>query len=316
MIKTPNFWQSINIFSILLYPFSFIYRIISLLLYKLKTPKRFSTKIICIGNAVAGGSGKTPSTIMLAKALKKKGYKVALVCKNYNSNIKGPIKVTKAHLPPSVVDEAILLSKESDTFIAQNLVDAISLADKKSYDFIITDDGLQNNRFYKDISILVINGNIGVGNNLCLPAGPLREPLESALKRSNYVFFIGEDQQNLLKLIKKEKIIPVDRNILETPEKKSKYVAFTGIAYPQSFFDTLKAHHYKVIQNIPFPDHHIYSQKDITKLLHIASKENAKLITTEKDYTKVDKAHHCKIEFLPIEFSAQNINILIDTLKT
>ena len=315
MIRTPKFWQSINIVSILLYPLAMVYRMTSLLLYKLKTPKKFSTKIICIGNAVAGGSGKTPSTIMLAKALKKKGYKVALVCKNYNANIKNPTQITRKHIPPDVVDESILLSKIADTFVAQNLIDVINFVDRKNYDFIITDDGLQNNRFYKDISILVINGNIGVGNNLCIPAGPLREPLESALTRSNYVFLIGEDKQNLKKLITKEKIITVDRKILKSPEKKSNYIAFTGIAYPQNFFDTLKENLYKVIHKIPFPDHHIYSQKDITSLLNIASKEHAKLITTEKDYTKIDKSHHCKIEFLPIEFTAQNMNIFIDTLK-
>ncbi len=315
MIRTPKFWQTLNIFSLLLYPLSLLYRIIFALLYTLKSPKKFSTNIICIGNAIAGGSGKTPSTIMLAKELKKQGYKVGLVCKNYKANIKDPIKVTKKHSPPEIVDEAVLLSKISDTFTAKNITDAITLADKQGFDFIITDDGLQNNRFHKDVSILVINGNIGVGNNLCIPAGPLREPIKSAISHSHYVFFIGKDKHHLSRLIDKEKLMHIEQKNLSSPKKNTNYIAFTGIAYPSLFFETLEKNDYKVLQKFPFPDHYVYSKHDLGALLKVASKNQAKLITTEKDFTKIDQSLHCKIDILPIEFTAQNVSPLIDTLK-
>ena len=252
---------------------------------------------------------------MLAKELKKQGYKVGIVCKNYKADIKDPIKVTKKHSPPAIVDEAVLLYKISDTFTSKNITDAIALADKQEFDFIITDDGLQNNSFHKDISILVINGDIGVGNNLCIPAGPLREPIENAISRSNYVFFIGEDKHHLTKLIDKEKLISIEQKILAFPKKNTNYIAFTGIAYPDLFFETLEKNGYKILQKVPFPDHYLYSKDDLDKLLQISSKNQANLITTEKDYTKIDQSLYCKIEILPIEFTAQNINPLIYTLK-
>ena len=154
-----------------------------------------------------------------------------------------------------------------------------------------------------------------MGNNLCIPAGPLREPIENAISRSHYVFFTGEDKHLLTNLIKKEKLISVKQTTLPSPKTNRTYIAFTGIAYPDLFFKTLEKGGYKVLQKFPFPDHYLFSKKDINKLLKIASENNAELITTEKDNTKIDQSLHCKIEILPIEFTAQNINLLIDTLK-
>lgn len=316
MIKTPKFWKSINIISLLLYPISLVYRLCSNILFFIKTPKRFSTKIICVGNAIAGGSGKTPSVIMLVKHLKKKGYKVSIACKNYKASIPGPVKVTTEHTCPDVVEEALLLSQVADTFTAHKLYDAISLADMGRYDFIITDDGLQNNSFKKDISILVINGEIGTGNNFCLPAGPLRETLDSALSKSDYVFFVGKDKHNISNKISKTKLIPVDKNTLSHPKKNTRYIAFTGIAHPELFFKTLKDNHYNLLKTISFPDHHVFSGKDIQDLLNLAGDRGAKLITTAKDHIKIKKESRCKIDVLPIEFNASEIDCILSRIKS
>ncbi|MCH9753821.1 MAG: tetraacyldisaccharide 4'-kinase [Alphaproteobacteria bacterium] len=316
MIKTPKFWQSKNIISISLWPLSLLYWTISSIKSYFESQKKIDTKIICIGNAIAGGAGKTPSSIMVGKILKERGYKIAYACKNYLSTIKNPTKVSSSHCPPEVVEESILLSKIADTFVAKNIIDAVSAANKGSYDYIITDDGLQNNKFYKDISILVIDGTIGVGNNMMLPAGPLREPLKHALKKVNAIFMIGEDKCSISSQVQGKSIITLlpQFKILRTKKTIEKYLAFTGIAYPQKFFESLKKNNITMKDKIEFPDHHLYNEKEIDNLVKQANNMNSRLITTEKDLIKIPKQYHKDITCLVIELEPEKQKSILDIL--
>lgn len=316
MIKTPKFWRSVNIISILLYPLSLIYSLISTVIFYIQKPKKFNTKIICIGNATAGGSGKTPVAIMIGKLLKKNGYKIAFVCKNYLSIIKAPTKISKNHKAPDVVDESILLSKIADTFVAENIIEALSVADKHGYDYIITDDGLQNNKFYKDISVLTIDGQIGLGNNMILPAGPMRETLKSAARRSDIIFMIGEDKKEILKKISDRHSIKLIRKFnLKNPNAKQQYIAFSGIGYPEKFFKSLEDQKIHIIETIEYPDHHIYSVEDIESLIKKAHNAGATLITTEKDKIKIPEKYQAKISCLFIELFAEKEEKLLENIE-
>jgi tetraacyldisaccharide 4'-kinase len=270
-----------------------------------------------VGNAIAGGAGKTPSALMLGKILLKNNYKIAYACKNYLSIIESPTKVKPHHSPPQVIEEAILLSKVADTFVAKNIIDAIAMANKYSYDYIITDDGLQNNKFLKNLSILVMDGKIGVGNNMMLPAGPMREPLKKALSKSNIIFMIGEDKHSLSKQLADKKVIKISPKfkLLKAKKTGKHYLAFTGIAYPQKFFNSLEASNIEIKNKIEFPDHHLYSEKDIAVLLEKEKSTNSRLITTEKDLVKIPKKYHKDISYLEIELIPDNKSLLLNILK-
>lgn len=317
MIKTPKFWHSKNFISIFLWPFSLLYWLGSCIKsYFTGQQKKFNTKIICVGNAIAGGSGKTPSAIMVGELLIKNGYQVAYVCKNYLSTLETPTQVSSGYLPPEVIEESILLSRIADTFVAQNITDAISLADEGNYDYIITDDGLQNKKFSKDISILVIDGKIGVGNNMMLPAGPLREPLNNAVSRSDIIFIIGEDINKISEKIVNKKIVKVSPRFKLSSKNKSEYhTAFTGIAYPEKFFKSLEKNNISIKYKFEFPDHHIYSEEDIYMLLEKAKSTNTTLITTEKDFVKIPKKYHSDISYLKINLIPDDELSLLNILN-
>lgn len=317
MIKTPKFWRSINLTAILLYPLCLVYLLISTIIFYIQKPKKFNTKIICIGNVTAGGSGKTPVAIMLGKLLKKNDYKIAYVCKNYLATIKTPTKISKSHKSPDVVEESLLLSKVADTFVAENIIDALSAADQQSYDYIITDDGLQNNKFYKDISILTINGQIGLGNNMLLPSGPLRESLKSAIHRSDIIFMIGEDKKEILKKIPNHNYIKLIQKFnLKYYNATQRYIAFSGIGYPEKFFKSLEDQKIHVIETIEYPDHYIYSVEDIESLIKKANNAGVALITTEKDMIKIPDKYKNKISCLFIELFAEKEEKLLQNIES
>jgi len=302
-MKTPKFWRSINPISLLLAPLSLIYWLVAKINFSRSVPQKFSTRIICVGNNIAGGAGKTPVSIMIGQILIEKGYNIAYACKNYQCAIPFPTKVTSAYKVGEVVEEAMLLSKIADTFVAQELLDALAMADKCNYDYIITDDGLQNNKFFKDKSIVVIDDNIGFGNNLLLPAGPLRETFCSVQKKVDFIVIVGDGEvKNLKNPIKP--IVRLKRKFKEPLGKK--YLAFTGIAYPEKFYTSLEKLGINVMDRISYPDHFCYDTKTVEYLLAKADKMGVKLITTYKDLIKIDKKYANSIDVLEIELIPDN----------
>ncbi|NRA73862.1 MAG: tetraacyldisaccharide 4'-kinase [Rickettsiales bacterium] len=312
MLKPPSFWKTINIISLILYPISILYSLASKLKYFIQTPVRLNSKIICIGNITLGGSGKTPLAIAIGQILLTHNYKIAYSCKNYGSSIKQPTQVTPSNNTKQVIDEALLLANIAPTFIAQERKKSLQMASKKA-DIIISDDGLQNNSFYKDLSILAIPKDTNFGNNLIFPAGPLRESLKPVLKRTNLVVMIDEignshvqsraiiekhfDNKKIFKAIAKYK--------LPTSHKK-KYIAFCGIAYPNNFFATLTKLGIKLVDKLSYPDHYNYTRKDLEKLLQQAIKFKVNLITTEKDFVRLNKNYQEKISYLKLNLEILN----------
>jgi len=317
-MKTPNFWKNKNIVSLILYPLSVIYYG----MYKLRvlinaSPYKSKIPLICIGNTVTGGAGKTPFAIELGKILNKNKIKFAYLSKGYGGNFEGFMKVNfKKHNSNLVGDESLLLSEISDTFICKNRVDGLKKLNQSGakYKYIIMDDGLQNPTFKKDFGILVIDGNYGLGNGFILPAGALREGLFDSLKKVQLVILMGKDKFNLRKIIAKNKSVKIIKGeikeVAKAKFKKNKYVAFSGIARPEKFFDSLKKVGVKVLKKIPFADHYKYSNDDIKNLFDIAKKSKCKLITTKKDWVRIDKKYQSKIEYLDIEIELNNSKII------
>jgi tetraacyldisaccharide 4'-kinase len=292
-MKTPKFWyKKKTLLSLALLPLSGLWMLVSYLRNKLKKKHYFNIPIICIGNAIAGGGGKTPLILELCKQYRSKKISVHVVYKAYKTKIVNKaIKINQTHTFEDVGDEPILISKHATTWVCKHRKDGINAAINNNADLILLDDGLQDNTIYKNLNILVANETQGNGNGLVIPAGPLRERISTSLQKSDFMFFYGNKISAKKLFYKYEKKIftgniVTDISLLNLI-KENKVIAFAGIAHPDNFFKLLSKYKLKLIKKLYFPDHYIYSKKDILKIINISKSKSAKIVTTSKDYTKI-----------------------------
>jgi tetraacyldisaccharide 4'-kinase len=291
-MRTPNFWRTINVSSLLLAPLSGAYwayiRILGIL--HNTAPHDFDIPIICVGNVVAGGAGKSPTAISLAKMLIDQGKNPIFVSKGYGGSFTHTMMVAPdtntAHL---VGDEPLMLSKTAPCVVCKTRVDGCRLAKESGADVIILDDGLHDQSIKKALTLLVIDGTFGLGNCLLLPAGPLRDTLKQGLNQSDAIVVVGEDTYGLTEKIKTT--LPILYSTFvgseNPPPKDISYIAFSGIARPQKFFDGLNTEGYTVTNNFPFADHHPFSPAELKMLLSVAKENDSTLITTAKDMMRI-----------------------------
>jgi tetraacyldisaccharide 4'-kinase len=308
MINTPEFWYKKDLISrfktLLLLPFSIIWILLSLI--KRNFAKRYKShlKVICIGNLSIGGTGKTPFSIQTYKILEILGYKPVFLTRGYRGLTKGPILVNKSHNHKDVGDEALLLSKVGTTIVSSNRCVGAKYIEnlKKNYDIIIMDDGLQNYQLEQDIKLLLIDKKLLFGNGYCIPAGPLRQTITQGLKKIDAIIFTGDGNIKDINLNFINNIQNFDtkleiKNTFKT--KQNNFLAFCALGNPIKFFNTLKKNNFKIVLTKSFPDHYEYKIKDINTLREEADNRNLKLITTEKDYVKIDDKEN-EISVLPI----------------
>lgn len=278
-MRTPEFWSSKNFLSTLLSPLSWLYyntyKLRCILNYK---PYKSEIKVVCVGNLVAGGAGKTPVAIEIAKFLSKNGKTFCFLSKGYGGNFNGTLKLYPNSTAEEVGDEPLILFEYGDVFVTKNRAKALEYINENfNYDYIIMDDGLQNPTFVKDKAILVIDGSYGLGNELILPAGPLRDKDAYA----DLVIINNEDKHDLMSRFSNT---TKSKLIVETDlDKNVEYVAFCGIARPEKFKNTLEENNIKVKKFVTFEDHHYYTKKEINNLKSFGYK----LLTTEKDWVKI-----------------------------
>ena len=292
-LKKPKFWdyQKPNLSAILLYPIALIIeKIISL---KKKTNQNnFKIKIICFGNIYIGGTGKTSLCIKLNNILNKKNIKSCFVKKYYKNQY----------------DEQRILNKYGKLFLKTTRVDAITKAEKEDYDVAILDDGLQDNSIKPDINFVCFNTLNWVGNGMTIPAGPLREKITN-LTKYNHIFLNGNLEN--LETIKKQilkinpkinihigKYVPININDFK---KEEDYLVFSGIGNHKTFISMLKKEGLKIIKDLEFPDHFQYNENDINKIIKQAKDLNCKIITTEKDFLRLENMNLSEIKFIKSE---------------
>jgi tetraacyldisaccharide 4'-kinase len=310
----PKFWdeKKNSFLSILLYPLSIIYYLIAEIKKKIYIPKRFNIPIICVGNIYIGGTGKTSAAIEIAKILNQ-FKKICFLTKGYGRKSKKDIYLNELNISnqnsEDTGDEALLLNKFGHVYISNNRPEAIKTIIKLGYDVIILDDGFQDYLIFKNINILCFDSKNWIGNNNLIPAGPLREPLTS-IKGANFIIIKGEKNQIIEKKIKtispKVEIIYAENRIenIETFKNKN-FIAFTGIGNPYSFFNTLIDNNIKIIKQIIYPDHFQFTEKNYKTLFQEAENNNCNLITTEKDWVRIneqfkDKVYYTKLSTLLI----------------
>ena len=316
-IKKPLFWDNerLSFLSILLLPFT-IFIILSNILKKLQNQHNKSEyiKTICVGNIYVGGTGKTPLAIELYRIFKKLRRKTVFIKKFYNESI----------------DEQILLEKEGPCISAKNgRLNALKVAIIKRFNLAIFDDGLQDKSVNYNLRIVCFNKQNFIGNGFLIPAGPLRESIES-LKDYDVVFLNGYGN-NIKKKISRIKEINKKIKIFETTyrlikekkvNKKDKFVAFAGIGTPDNFKKTLNSHGFNVAKFLPYPDHYNYSDIEIKKIKQIAKSYKAKILTTEKDFLRIKNNNQLKnnktnqIKFLKMKLEIKNEKKFINYLNS
>ena len=292
-------------------PFGWIYFQLSLWRHKIARSVDIGVPVICVGNIVAGGAGKTPTVMYLGKLLSKR-LKVAFLTRGYGGAFSGPIKVNPhKHTFQDVGDEALLLSKIAPTWVSQNRLDGGLAAKLDGAQIILMDDGFQNPTIGKTFSILVFDGPYGLGNNQLIPSGPLRETLGRGMSRADAVVIIGEDLHDLQSKIPEN--IPLF-SVTTSPiiSKKLKVaksvIGFAGIGRPRKFLETLKTLNVEIQDFVPFPDHHKFRNSEIEDLIRRASETGAQLVTTTKDFVRLPPNTKNSIIAMDIELNWANQN--------
>ena len=302
-IIKPVFWSEKNFLSLLLYPLTALTFLINLI-KKFSVKKKFSIKTICIGNICVGGTGKTPLSIKIDKILKKK-YKTVFVKKKYSDQS----------------DEQSLLRSNGNLICTNYRDNGLKIAQKLKYDVAIMDDGLQEKSIKYDLTIACFNTSEGIGNGLLLPAGPLRENI-SAIKNYDAIFLNGEKKNKKLFLLLKKinnnlkifegKYVPLN---IKNFNRNKKFIIFSGLGNPEEYERTLKKYKFKIKEKFVFPDHHKFSNSEIKKIKKIAKNNKLEIITTEKDYFRLNNKNKKNIKFLKVNLQIKNIKKFSRFLK-
>ena len=315
MFKTPQFWlQKNSLISLILLPLSLLYKIGFLLKKNFIKTQKVDLPIICIGNIIAGGAGKTPVALALGEFLKKNNFEFCYLTRGYKSKnnqvlmIENPCQFDVKEIG----DEAKLLAEIAPTCVAKNrYLGYQKIRENKKFQAIIMDDGLQNFQLEYAFKILVIDSKIAFGNKRLIPSGPMRQSLNEVAKKIDLFVIIGQKnlqiEEEILQQNSQAKILSAQISASNLDKFINKnIVAFCGIAYPQKFFDYIKNNGLNLVETKIFADHYNYENEDLERLYQQALSKNLKLITTKKDWVKFPKNFQEKIEYLDIKLDFEN----------
>jgi tetraacyldisaccharide 4'-kinase len=321
-LTKPKIWgKNAGFMASLLLPFAVPYFLLLRLRSAFVKTEILPAKIICVGNVVVGGAGKTPTCIKIAEMLMslRSDAKIAFISKGYKGLVTSPTQVILGqHDAKQVGDEPLLLAQYAPCFVGKNRLEVCKKAISEGYEILILDDGLHDRRIKKDLSIMVVDGGYGFGNAMLMPAGPLRDRIDFAAKGVGVALMVGRDERNAKELIN-SKIKPAPEIIVADFESfakpvSEKYFAFAGIGRPEKFYKTLENKKFNVVGTKSFPDHHYYSEQDERALQKLAEAKGAKLITTEKDAIKLSTDFKANVEVLKVSITLSERNIK-DRLK-
>jgi tetraacyldisaccharide 4'-kinase len=294
-MREPAFWHAPSSWlSRLLMPFAAVYGEVAG--SRMKRPGiDVGIPVLCVGNYHVGGAGKTPTALALVSLLRELGETPVVLSRGYGGTLSGPVRVLPGeHSAADVGDEPLMMARQVTTVISRDRVDGAALARSTGASVIVMDDGFQNPALNKDVSLIVIDSERGLGNGRVLPAGPLRAPLDLQLARSDALVVIGNGNAaaQVATAVASQggavlpaRLLPDAASISAIQDKR--VLAFAGIGDPQRFFRTLRASGIDVAAEKAFPDHHPYSSGDIDALVAQAKRDGLTLVTTEKDLVKL-----------------------------
>ena len=296
-MRAPAFWYSDRrtITGIVLSPLGWLYGLVARLRGLVTNSRKARLPVICIGNFVAGGAGKTPVALAIAGLLGRERKSVGFLTRGYGGELSGPVSVLPdQHSSTDVGDEALLLAEICPAIVARDRRAGAEKLSQTGIDVILMDDGFQNPSLHKDLPLIVIDHSQGIGNGCIIPAGPLRAPLGDQISKAHgFIVIGGELVDQALKNNLQKSGKPVFSAHLKpagnAPDlTDKKVIAFTGIGMPDKFFATLEKAGAQIIERIRFPDHHPFSQRDAQWLLDLhGDNAGCLLVTTTKDHIRL-----------------------------
>ncbi len=295
-LRAPSWWyERSSLWPALLAPAGLVWNAVTRARWAFAKPYQSSLPVICIGNFTAGGAGKTPATLAVAHILGNAGERPIFLTRGYGGCTHGPHLVNPSHDTPHLVgDEPLLLAREAPTIVAADRAEGARLAERQDASVIIMDDGFQNPGLVKTASLIVIDGAQGLGNEHVIPAGPLRASLGFQITMADGFILVGDgDAEGRVHALAQEVSLPVlaSRIVADADSgwlKNKPLVAFAGVGHPDKFFRTLEDLGGRLMERIPYPDHHVFTQADAENLLRLASDHGAQLVTTQKDFVRIE----------------------------
>ena len=291
----PKFWKSNkNFFTVLLIPLSLITWIYIILKKTFIQKVKFNIPVICVGNIFIGGTGKTPLSIHIARKLSENGKNPAIVRKYY-----------KSHKD----EHKMIISYYNKLILNLNRSKGIYEALEKGYDAVILDDGFQDYKIKKNLSIVCFNSNQLIGNGYLFPSGPLRESLGS-LRNANILIINGDRsldfEQKILKIQKDLKIYYSNYKPLNIQEfKNKKLLVISGIGNPENFFKMIKDNQMNIQKKMVYPDHYEFTKNEMLKIIEYAKKNDFQIVMTEKDYYKIKDFSLENIKYLKVKLEIE-----------
>ena len=285
-MRAPEFWhEKPGIAAGLLAPVGAALDAAGRLRRAVARPYQASVPVICVGNLVAGGSGKTPAALSLAAMLAARGVAAAIVMRGYGGRLAGPVRVDpQAHDAATVGDEALLAAMHASCCVARDRAAGVRAAVADGAQAVILDDGFQNPHVAKDLALVVVDAASGFGNGRLIPAGPLREGITAGMARADAVVLVGEGDRPATS----HPMLQADLEPLAGDRFAGRRVAaFAGIGRPEKFFATLRGLGAGLVATRDFPDHHLYRDSELAALRREAAEAGAVLVTTRKDWVRL-----------------------------
>jgi tetraacyldisaccharide 4'-kinase len=285
--------------------------------------ERAGAPTICLGNFVAGGAGKTPAAMALARMLIGNGRRVAFLSRGYGGadRIEPLLVDSNAHTAAIVGDEPLLLARIAPCWVGTDRFRSARSAVEAGANALVLDDGLQNPALVKDLAFAVVDGETGFGNGLCVPAGPLRAPVSAQLPFVRALIVLGGEEAALSATGGSAPGKPLIRASLEpdalaaAPLIGREVIAFAGIARPEKFYATLRRVGAQIIMTRNFADHHPYKPREIEALIEEAGRRSALLVTTEKDAVRLGARHARAVMALPVTLRFEEPGIVQRMLR-
>ena len=254
--------------------------------------------VVSVGNLVAGGAGKTPVVMYLARLAQEQGAKVAVLSRGYGRRSKAPRHFSSAELPPveEVGDEPRLIARACpgvEVWVGADRVASAKAAVALGATVLILDDGFQHRRLHRDVDILVDGGE---GNGWVLPAGPLREP-RGGRRRATLIWGRDGVAGDVEARYVVEKVRRPNGTLVELASLAGRaVVVLTAVARPQRVRATLEGAGARVVGLHAFPDHHVFTAEEVARVKANATEHMAVMVTTEKDAERLSVPVHVLVQ--------------------